>query len=121
MKAVSAAYRARSLQAFQETLDAHRAQLVDDPLVNTHLTVRRECRYLPSVHEIILWALRFRVFIDTPCMSTTLSISCGGGKVSLLPRGSHTLSCTVMRNSRNPHFHVSSMRSIGCGACLHVL
>lgn len=40
MKAVSAAYRARSLQAFQETLDEHRAQLVEDPFVNTHLTVR---------------------------------------------------------------------------------
>ena len=40
MKAVSAAYRARSLQAFQEALDEHRAQLVEDPFVNTHLTVR---------------------------------------------------------------------------------
>lgn len=39
MKAVAAAYRARSLQEFQQTLDAHRAQLVDDPFVNSHLTV----------------------------------------------------------------------------------
>jgi len=39
MKAVAAAYRARSLQAFQETLDAHRTQLVDDPFVNGHPTV----------------------------------------------------------------------------------
>ena len=41
MKAVAAAYQARSLQAFQDTLAAHRPQLVDDAFVNAHLTVRQ--------------------------------------------------------------------------------
>ena len=40
MKAVAAAYQARSLQAFQDTLATYRAQLVDDAFVNAHLTVR---------------------------------------------------------------------------------
>lgn len=51
MKAVSAAYRARSLQTFQETLDEYRIQLVEDPFVNTHLTVRRP---LPPLCQEIL-------------------------------------------------------------------
>ena len=40
MKAVAAAYQARSLQAFQDTLATYKAQLVDDAFVNAHLTVR---------------------------------------------------------------------------------
>ena len=40
MKAVAAAYQARSLQAFQDTLATYKAQLVDDAFVNGHLTVR---------------------------------------------------------------------------------
>ena len=40
MKAVAAAYQARSLQAFQDTLATYRPQLVDDAFVNAHLIVR---------------------------------------------------------------------------------
>jgi 26S proteasome regulatory subunit N6 len=38
MKAVAQAHKERSLQSFQDALGAHQAQLVDDPIVHTHLS-----------------------------------------------------------------------------------
>jgi len=39
MKAVAQAYKDRSLQAFQETLDKYKEQLAGDPVVHSHLSV----------------------------------------------------------------------------------
>ena len=58
MKAVAAAYQARSLQAFQDTLAAHRPQLVDDAFVNAHLTVHSSPyrrKFCLSTHAEDIW------------------------------------------------------------------